>query len=558
MKGSVKAALLAATLVVGLLPASPASADVRRSNFRRVGGVQSSTGGHIVFEQDRLYMGTYGTGFRVFDISTPTAPRLIGRYEPGTPRADAVPDAAFWDGRHIAVLGGTSRVSGSVPQLTTVRTEIVDMTNPATPQLLHAYVAGQDGESHNVDFHDGRRLMFSSGGSGDNGLRIYNVQPVLENPPDPNGANPANDPIRLWPPDSCRTDAAVFCDPKTLWENSPFRQGRPVGAAFTHTHDITIYPNYQVMQANGQFAPRDIILLAEGGNYTGAGNTGSTFVIDVTDPTNPLVLYRWLHESGPGHHPIRYHHEAIFLEGDPHVMLTSDEDLHNGCGGAGGVVAVRMNDTLTDSVELSEWYTPAGTPAPNCSAHVMSNVNNLMFMGAYNAGVQAIDFSNPRKPAQVGEWIGEGSNTWGAYYHPVNGYVYAGDFGGRGLDVLQYLGPGAEKAGRGSGLRKCRGLTKRAGTHIVGTNASDVLRGTKGPDVICGMGGKDRITALGGKDIVLGGGGSDRLSGGSGKDLVRGGGKADRISGGGSRDRCWGGPANDRTRSCEAGDPSTG
>ena len=52
-----------------------------------------------------------------------------------------------------------------------------------------------------------------------------------------------------------------------------------------------------------------------------------------------LALYaRWLHERGPDHHPIRYHHEVQFLDGDPRTVLVTDEDLHNGCS-AGGVTA---------------------------------------------------------------------------------------------------------------------------------------------------------------------------------------------------------------------------
>jgi hypothetical protein len=97
------------------------------------------------------------------------------------------------------------------------------------------------------------------------------------------------------------------------------------------THDITVYPDHPVEGLGA----RDIALLAEGGNYTGNGDTGSVFVIDVTDPAAPVVLNRWLHEQGPGHHPIHYHHEAQLRECDPSVMLVTDEDMHNGCGAEG-------------------------------------------------------------------------------------------------------------------------------------------------------------------------------------------------------------------------------
>lgn len=383
------------------------------SGVRHVGGDNTSTGGHSVVEGDRLYVGAYGLGMRIFDISEPQSPRLIGQYMPGV-RADAVPDAAVFDGRHIATLNGTRRVTTT--DLRTDRTEFLDVTNPASPKVLWTFVGPADGEAHNGDIVDDRRTWFASGGVGNNGLRIYDLNPILDTPP---GA-PAN----------------VFRgNPLVLWENSPYRDGRPLGPAFTHTHDITVYTDYPVSQRDGSLAPRDIALLAEGGSYLdNAGNTGSMFVIDVTDPGNPVVLNRWLHESGEGHHPIRYHHEAQFLHGDRSVVLVTDEDLHNGCGRAGGVTAVRVSADLTRAHELSEWFIPAGTPAPVCSVHVFSSKGSLVFFGSYNAGIQVVDYSDPVKPVQAGYSIMPGTTAWGATVHRDD-IIYVGDTS-RGLDVF--------------------------------------------------------------------------------------------------------------------------
>ncbi len=251
--------------------------------------------------------------FRIFDISRPADPRQIGAYLPGN-RADAVPDAAVYGSkrspRHFAVLNGTRRTTAT-QETRTDRSEFFDVTNPAAPVKLAEFVGQEHGEAHNGDIVDSRRLWLPSGGSGVSGdgrwgLRIYDIQPLIKTSPG-----------------RCRPQAADNpCAPVRLFHGNPAaRSGRrphtgekPVGAAFTHTHDITAYPNYVVQQADGSTAKRDIILLAEGGNYTNeAGNTGSIFVIDITDPRNPVVLLRWLHERGPSHHPIRYHHEAQFL-----------------------------------------------------------------------------------------------------------------------------------------------------------------------------------------------------------------------------------------------------
>ena len=383
------------------------------SGVRRVGGDNTSTGGHTVIEGNRLYVGAYGLGMRIFDISQPQAPRLIGRYMPGV-RADAVPDAAVFDGRHIATLNGTRRVTST--ELRTDRTEFLDVTDAASPKVLWTFVGPADGEAHNGDIVDERRTWFASGGSGVYGLRIYDLNPLL-------GATPA-------------APANLFRgNPGTLWEQSPHRKGRPLGPAFTHTHDMTVYTDYPVRQADGSFASRDIALLAEGGDYlSSAGDTGSMFVIDVTDPRNPVVLNRWLHERGEGHHPIRYHHEAQFLDGDRSVVLVTDEDMHNGCGGAGGITTVRVSDDLTQASELSEWFIPAGTPAPVCSVHVFSSKGALGFFGSYNAGLQVVDFTNPAAPIQAAYSIQPGTSGWGATVHSDD-TIYVGDMA-RGLDVF--------------------------------------------------------------------------------------------------------------------------
>jgi hypothetical protein len=387
-------------------------------NVEYVGGDNGFTGGHVAIESGRLYLGSYGNGMRIYDISNPTDPTLLGKYTPGL-RADAPPDAAVFDGRHIAVLNGTRRTHGALPpDARTDRTEFLDVTDPANPKVLWTFGPDQvDGESHNGDIVDARRLYLPSGGVGAQGLRIYDLNPLLGTP---QGA-PAN----------------IFRgNPAALWEASPYRGAKPVGAPFTHTHDVEIYVNHPVEG----LGPRDIVLLAEGGNYTGNGDTGSVFVIDITDPRQPVVLQRWLHEKGLDHHPIRYHHEVQLLDSDPTVMLVTDEDMHNGCGSAGGITALRLSPTLTDATELSEWFVPFGTPAPVCSVHVFSSEGSTVFLGSYNAGLQAVDYSDPANPRQVGHFIAEGATSWGALYH--DGYVYVGDMS-RGLDVFRYTGPGA-------------------------------------------------------------------------------------------------------------------
>lgn len=418
-------ALLAAALAIGALVVPAAAvppSGVLSSNVDYVSGDNTSSGGHVVVQGKRLYVGAYGLGMKIYDISDHEQPVEIGRYFPGNIRADAVPDAMQVGKRHIAVLNGTNRVPG------TQRADFLDVTDPANPVVLATFTGAEDGESHNGDIVDERMWWIPSGGSPGGGLRIYDLRPLLGEEPKP----PKN----------------IFRgDPFLMWQASPYRMGKPEGNPYTHTHDVTVYLDYKMVMPRaafgdnslaGKVVERDIALLAEGGSYlNNSGNTGSVFVVDITNPKKPQVLYRWLHETGEGHHPVRYHHEAQFLASDPRVMLVTDEDLHNGCGDAGGIVALRMNATLTRAKELSEWFTPITTPAPVCSAHVFSSQGSRVFMGTYNAGLQVIDYKNPAKPEQVGYFIAEGSTAWGALYH--KGVIYVGDFT-RGLDVFRFVG----------------------------------------------------------------------------------------------------------------------
>lgn len=409
-----------AVLAVVAMGAGPAASDEKAppfsENVEHVTTVPGSTGGHVAIEGKRMYVGAYGFGMRIFDISDPTAPTVIGEWMPGFEgtsdlglRADAVPDAAVFGKRHIATLGGTSRHSS------TTRTEFLDVTDPANPELLAEFEGPEEGEAHNGDIVDERKLWMPSGGSPLGGLRIFDMRPLLAKEP--------------------QAPKLLFAgDPVALWEASPYRKGRPVGNPYTHTHDITVYLDHKV-RINGKTKKRDIALLAEGGSYLGSGNTGSIVIVDISDPRQPAVLNRWMNDEG---HAIRYYHEAQFLDGDNSVMIVTDEDLHNGCN-AGGVALVRVSPDLTTAKKLSEWFIGAGTPAPVCSAHVFSTKGNYMYMGSYNAGLQVIDLSNPAEPSKAGYYIEPGMNSWGAQWH--RGVVYVGDFGARGLDVFKFTPP---------------------------------------------------------------------------------------------------------------------
>jgi hypothetical protein len=449
----------AAGLALSLAPA-PAGAQgistpvATQQNVRHLKTVPGATGGHAVVEGNRLYVGAYGAGMRIFDISNPRSPVQIGQYIPGPHaedttvdpgvRADAVPDAAVFGGRHIATLNGTSRAASQSANGVTVRgtqqTEFLDVTDPANPVLLARLMGPAEGEAHNGDIVDARKLWLPSAGRNNDAFRIYDLSPLL--------GSPAAPPQKLF-----------AGNPVSMWQNSPIRirankpVGSPASSGTHHIHDIEAYtdrnvllPEWEWVDQDGDDEPdptwalKDIALVAWSTGYTvdlePGSNTHSIFVIDITDPTNPVVINRWQNTNDGD--MIRYMHEVQFLHGDPNTMIATDEDLHSGCD-SGRMYVIRVSDDLMSGTKVSEWTVgSAQQDTPTClGAHVLSSHDRKVYMGAYTAGLQVIDLSNPAQPKTVGRYIAEGMNSWGALYHA--GVVYVGDMGARGLDVFEYI-----------------------------------------------------------------------------------------------------------------------
>lgn len=78
-------------------------------------------------------------------------------------------------------------------------------------------------------------------------------------------------------------------------------------------------------------------------------------------------------------------------------------------------------------------------PSGGCTIHVFWQApdEDRLVTAWYGRGVQAFDFSDAAHPARLGSFLPTGGDVWAA--KPHKGYIFTGDIV-RGMDVLQYTG----------------------------------------------------------------------------------------------------------------------
>jgi hypothetical protein len=88
-------------------------------------------------------------------------------------------------------------------------------------------------------------------------------------------------------------------------------------------------------------------------------------------------------------------------------------------------------------------YQANDDPQKGCTIHVFWQApdQNRLTTAWYGRGTRVVDFSNPAAPKELAWFIPTDADTWSA--KPHNGYIYAGDIN-RGLDVFRYTGEGGE------------------------------------------------------------------------------------------------------------------
>jgi hemolysin type calcium-binding protein/LVIVD repeat-containing protein len=547
------------------------------------------------------YQGDYG-GFRIFDVSNPAAPALVGNMVCLGAQNDITVFDRDGNGQADIAFTSVDRTQTG-PNCGSTNTahddpngwegiRIFDISNPASPSQIGSIY--QDCGSHTNTLwpdpgHD-RVLLYNSS---------YPLRPGPTCGPvtgPPAGRDPLHGVIQVvqvsWNPaaplNNSQVTATEIAEPKITYPGDPDNKFTPsehgLGAATDPTliqgmracHDISIFVPLRLAAAACAEQAQLWRILPSG----------------LPDTEHPIWVYDDTNdETGTTGDPndkgivVDFWHSATF-SWDGQVVHFEDESFSSGScppeTPAPGETATQPGDTgrmfFFDTATgnlLSTYMAPKPWETEYCSAHLGNVVpatdKKLLVFAWYMGGADVIDFTNPASPAEVAWYDAaggvvpspagvNGSDNWSAYWYegpslPGSSLtIYAtdgvhdpvdDDGGARGFVSFR-----ADVAANELNLDHLNPQTQEfvlgPGGVLRCKGRTATLVGTQGKDILVGTDGKDVITSLGGNDRVRGVNGNDRLCLGKGKDRGKGGPGRDRLLGQQQNDRLNGGPGRDR------------
>lgn len=416
----------------------------------------------MAFKGKYLYQGNF-SGFSIYDVSNPAKPVHLSTMVCATSQGDP---SIYGDLLFISAEGGGNRKDcgkGGVknPSEHMAGVRIFDVSNPKAPKLIKNVETCKGSHTHTLIPSKKDKNILYIYVSGNQGVRPATEMPECKGGDDP--ADSSNSYYRLdvikvdlrKPQDAfVVTGARIFTGltPATRRTNAPARGGAaaatPAGSpppSSRNCHDVTAYPALDLVA--GACASYGIL-------------------IDVKNPEKPVRL------DAISDTLFSLWHTAVFSNDGKKVVFTDEWG-----GGTGPMCqATSMmeqggNTTLEITADRkfkqTGYFKPnfAQTAQENCVSHNGGLIpvpgRDLMAQGWYQGGINLIDFTDSKKPVEIGYFdrgpidnpppIDQGptgaaaaggrggprsttGGSWGAYY--FNGYLYSSEID-RGLDILE-------------------------------------------------------------------------------------------------------------------------
>ena len=370
----------------------------------------------LAFWGDMAVQGSYD-GFRLIDISQPTAPRLIADVECRGPQGDV----SIWDDL-VFVSVDRPQTTPDCDSEDAERADplfvpdeggwegvrIFDVSRPLAPRLVASVQTDCGSHTHTLvpDTEHGRLLIYVSSYA----LRVEpDFAPTCTNPHGHISAIevPLDDPAAA----SVVSQPHLFDTPVwELWPGAPEGLERTAGC-----HDITLYERLKLAAA---------ACMSEGQIW------------DLSDPIRPHAL---AHVDLPD---VTFWHSAAWSN-DGSVVAFGDENLSEaGCTDAplGSIWFYRVDDPAAPQL-AGRFSLDRYQGSEICSAHMFNVIpgidRDLLVAAFYSGGTAVIDFTDPAAPIEIAYFDVGGrvpGDQWAAYWY--RGFIYASDHL-RGLDVFR-------------------------------------------------------------------------------------------------------------------------
>ena len=369
-------------------------------------GTQGIAASDLELHGNHAFVGSYGEGVVIVDISDPTQPRRVGRFDCPGGQNDVQLSP---DGRYLALAIETTANKCHPGD---EGTSIIDVSDPARP--MEVSWIGQDelpDGSHNNTL-DWPYLYV------DQYINTYSELEIFD----------LSDPSK----------------PKKVG-------GIDYNGQDSH-HDLIV-----------DHRP-------DGQDFAYAASINFTDVIDVTDPAKPVLRERIRdpqltisHQAEPNFDRTLLLTTDEYGGGNP-VGACGGNGARVPAGGVGippqftdpaslgalHIYRLAPDGTIAGENGLDKAgvfnipYQPNDDPEAGCTIHVYWQApdQNRLVTAWYGRGTRVVDFSDPANPKELAHFVPSGADTWAA--KPHNGYIFTGDIV-RGLDVLKYTGEGAAK-----------------------------------------------------------------------------------------------------------------